>query len=157
MIPKKIEDYLSLPYHIEVIRETDPEDPGWVAWVKELPGCLTQADNFEELDGMIIDAMRGWIEIAVQDGIPIPLPQPEEQYSGKFVVRVPRQLHRQLVEEAGRQNVSLNQYVNYALAMAIRSVGAELPEPLDQEALYRLKSSLPHQVREKSQPRQQSK
>jgi antitoxin HicB len=157
MIPKEIEDYLSLPYHIEVIRETDPEDPGWVAWVKELPGCLTQADNFEELDGMIIDAMRGWIEIAVQDGIPIPLPQPEEQYSGKFVVRVPRQLHRQLVEEARRQKVSLNQYVNYALAMAIRSVGAELPEHLDQESLYHLKSSLPHQVREKSQPRQQSK
>jgi antitoxin HicB len=157
MVSKTVEEYLSLPYHIEVIRETDQEDPGWVAWVKELPGCLTQADKFEELEGMITDAMRGWIDIAIQDGIPIPLPQPDEQFSGKFVVRVPRQLHRQLVEEAGRQNVSLNQYVNYGLAMAIRSAGAELPEPLDQEAFYRLKSSLPHRVSEKSRPRQQPK
>jgi len=152
MKPQTIEDYLSLPYHIEMIRETDPENPGWVAYVRELPGCLTQADNFPELEEMIMDAMRGWLEIALQDGIPIPLPQSDEQYSGKFVIRLPRQLHRQLAEEAERQNVSLNQYINYALAIVIGRMGSDLPEPLDPDSLYRLRSTQPHQVRDKSHP-----
>lgn len=157
MIPNTIDGYLSLPYHIEIVRETDPEASGWVAWVRELPGCITQADSFEELEEMIMDAMRGWFELATQDGIPIPAPQPEEQYSGKFVVRLPRQLHRQLAEEAERQNVSLNQYVNYALAITIGSFRTEMPEPLNPDSLYRLKSTLPHLVREKSQSRLKSK
>ena len=109
MIPNIIDGYLSLPYYIEIVRETDPDASGWVAWVRELPGCITQADSFEELEEMIMDAMHGWFELAIQDGIPIPAPQPEEQYSGKFVVRLPRQLHRQLADEAERQNVSLTQ------------------------------------------------
>lgn len=152
MKPQTIEDYLSLPYHIEMIRETDPENPGWVAFVRELPGCITQADSFSELEEMIIDAMHAWLEIAIQDGIPVPLPQPDEQYSGKFVIRVPRQLHRQLAEEAARQNVSLNQYVNYALALVIGGLASDLPEPLNPDSLYRLRSPQPHQVRDKNQP-----
>ena len=150
MNPLTIDEYLRLPYHIEIIRETDPEDAGWVAQVRELPGCITQADNFDELEEMIRDAMRGWFEIAIQDGLPIPLPQADVEYSGKFVIRVPRQLHRQLAEEAERQNVSLNQYVNYALALVVGGLGSELPEPLKADSLYQLNAELPHQVREKS-------
>jgi len=63
--------------------------------------------------------MRGWLQVSLEDGDPIPEPRPEEEYSGKFVVRVPRSLHRQLVEEAERDGVSLNQYVNVALASAV--------------------------------------
>ena len=148
-----IEEYLRLPYHIEIIRETDPEDAGWGAQVRELPGCITQADNFEELEEMIQDAMRGWFEIAIQDGIPIPLPQADIEYSGKFVIRVPRQLHRQLAEEAERQNVSLNQYVNYALALVVGGLESELPKPLKADSLYQLNAEQPHQVREKSPAR----
>ncbi len=43
---------------------------------------------------MIREAMRGWISVALEDGIPVPEPKPDEDYSGKFVVRVPRSLHR---------------------------------------------------------------
>ena len=157
MTPSSVDEYITLPYHIEIIRETDPNVSGWVAWVRELPGCITQADSFEELEEMITDAMRGWFELALQDGIPIPAPQPEEQYSGKFVLRLPRQLHRQLAEEAERQNVSLNQYVNYALAITIGSLRTEVPEPLNPDSLYRLKSTLQHQVSDKGQPRLKSK
>lgn len=67
---------------------------------------------------MIEDAMRAWIETALEDGYPIPEPRPTDQYSGKFVVRVPRSLHRQLAEAATRDGVSLNTFVNVALARA---------------------------------------
>lgn len=45
-----------------------------------------------------------------------------EQYSGKFVARLPKSLHRELAQAAEREGVSLNALVNVALA---RYVGAE--------------------------------
>jgi hypothetical protein len=56
--------------------------------------------------------------------MPIPEPRPEEEYSGKFVVRVPRSLHRELVETAEREGVSLNQYINVALAGVVHQPSA---------------------------------
>jgi antitoxin HicB len=127
MSPRTLEEYLTLPYHIEVIRDNDEENPGWVARVVELPGCITQGDTFEELGEMIEDAMRSWIGVALEDGIPVPEPKPEEDYSGKFVVRVPRSLHRQLAEAAEREGVSLNQFINVALGMAVGRASAPTP------------------------------
>ncbi len=66
---KRLEDYLQLPYTIEVFRDTNEENPGWVARVVELPGCLTQGDTFAELGDMIQDAMRAWIETALHHSI----------------------------------------------------------------------------------------
>ena len=113
---KTIEEYINLPYTIELQR--DP-DVGWFVRVRELPGCMSQGDTAEEALTMIQDAMRAWIEIAIEDGAPIPEPRAEEDYSGKFVVRVPRSLHHALVEAAARDNVSLNQYINVALAQRV--------------------------------------
>ena len=86
---------------------------------------MSEGDTAEEAIEMIRDAMRAWIEVSLEDGYPIPEPRPLEDYSGKFVVRVPRSLHRELVDEAQRQGVSLNQYINVALARSVgRSVKA---------------------------------
>ena len=122
MTDKSVEGYLKLPYHIEIIRDDDEENPGWVARVIELPGCITQGDTFEELGEMINDAMRGWVGVALENGIPVPEPAPDEDYSGKFVVRLPRSLHRQLAQTAEREGVSLNQFINVALARAVEQV-----------------------------------
>ena len=122
-----IDDFLRLPYTIEVIRDESDGLPGYVARVVELPGCLTQADDFQELGEMIEDAMRAWIETALEDGQTIPEPWPIEAYSGKFVVRVPRSLHRQLVVAAESDGVSLNSFVNVALA---RVIGLETVVPV---------------------------
>ena len=46
----------------------------------------------------------------------IPEPIKEESLSGKFVIRVPKSLHRRLVIEAEKEGVSLNQYAMYKLA-----------------------------------------
>jgi antitoxin HicB len=126
MNQKNLEYYLNLPYTIEVLRETDADDPGWAARVVELPGCLTQGDTFEELGEMIRDAMRAWLETALEQGIAIPEPRPAEEYSGKFVVRVPKSLHRELAETAEREGVSLNALVNAALAKAVGAAGVEM-------------------------------
>jgi len=114
-----VEDYLKLPYTIEVIRDESDGYTGWFAKVEELPGCMTQADTFDELGEMIEDAKRAWIESALEEGVDIPLPRKAEDYSGKFVVRLPKSLHKQLVHTAHQEGVSLNTYVNVALSQAV--------------------------------------
>lgn len=137
MSNKTVEEYLALPYTIELIRETYPENTGWAARVVELPGCITQADTFEELGEMIDDAMRGWIEVSLEDGDPIPEPRLLDEYSGKFVARVPRSLHRDLVQSAERNGVSLNAFVNMALAQA---TGEQLTIKKETPLVYQMPS-----------------
>jgi len=105
---KPIEFYLNKVYPFVIY---PAEEGGYVAEIEELSGCMTQGETLDEVVRRIEDARRGWIEVAYEDGMEIPLPRTEEQYSGKFVVRLPKYLHRQLVEQAAREGVSLNQYV----------------------------------------------
>jgi antitoxin HicB len=121
---KTIEYYLNLPYTIELRGE--PEE-GWFVRVRELPGCMSEGDTAEEALMMIREAMHLWLEVAVEEGDAIPEPRAEEEYSGKFVVRVPRSLHRELVATAEREGVSLNQYINVALAGAVGRRAAPAP------------------------------
>ena len=118
---KTLDYYMKLPYTIEM--RPEPEE-GWFVRVKELRGCMSQGDTPEEAARMIQEAMLLWLEVALEEGLPIPEPRREEGYSGKFVVRVPRSLHRELAETAEQEGVSLNQYINAALA---HSVGRPFP------------------------------
>lgn len=124
-----IEYYMNLPYTIELVPESEG---GWFVAVKELRGCMSQGDTVEEAVEMIREAMQLWLEVALEENLPIPEPRPEEDFSGKFVVRVPRSLHRELVEEAERQGTSLNQYINVALARAIGRAPATSQQMSDQ-------------------------
>lgn len=103
-----LDQYLHLEYPFNVI--ADP-DGGYVVEYPDLKGCLTQADTLAEVAPMAEEARALWIEAAYEYGIDIPLPSYPEEYSGKFVVRLPRSLHRRLAESAERDGVSLNQYV----------------------------------------------
>ena len=128
---KTIEDYLGLPYTRELIPE--PEG-GWFVRIKELPGCMSQGDTPEEAMDMIEDAMTGWLETALAHGQAIPEPRHDEDFSGKFVVRVPKSMHRRLSDAAQADGVSLNQWIVAALASAL---GSELPRK-PQRTLNRL-------------------
>jgi antitoxin HicB len=123
---------MSLPYAIEVRQY---EDGTWFARMPELRGCMTEADTLEEAMEMIRDAQRAWIEACLEDATPIPEPpvrailkrrpqggpegpQHSEPYSGQFRVRLPRSLHRELVERADQEGTSLNQMVVSILSRA---------------------------------------
>lgn len=72
---KSLEYYLSLPYTIEIIPDSD--EGGYVARIKELKGCVTQAETWDELDTMIQEAKEGWLEVALEYGHSIPEPTGE--------------------------------------------------------------------------------
>jgi antitoxin HicB len=133
MSARSVDDYLAMPYTIEVVHDESDEYSGWFARVVELPGCMTQADTFAELEEMIEDAMRAWIETALEDGQVIPEPRSVEDYSGKFVIRVPKSLHRELVEAAEREGVSLNTFVNVTLGRAVGALHGTAPLKLQSD------------------------
>jgi len=128
---KDLDYYLKLPYTIELIPDSEQ---GWFVRIKELRGCMSQGNTVQEAYEMIQDAMRGWLEVAIEDNIPIPEPAPDEDYSGKFVVRLPRSLHRQLAQTAEREGVSLNQLINVALARAVEQVNPGISYPIEERS-----------------------
>ncbi|MGH7867884.1 MAG: toxin-antitoxin system HicB family antitoxin [Candidatus Dormibacteraceae bacterium] len=91
---------------------------GFFAKVVELPGCMTEADSWLELDDMIRDALVGWLAVALEHGDGIPEPHSAAKYSGKIMVRATHRLHRSVVEAAEREGVSMNQFVVETLAAA---------------------------------------
>jgi len=109
--------YLSLAYPVTI--HTDP-DGGYVAEIEELPGCMTQTETPEGAFKAIEDARQLWIKTTYEEGQDIPLPRDMEEHSGKFMVRIPRSLHRNLVRVAKREGVSLNQYVTSLLASGVQ-------------------------------------
>ncbi len=117
---RALDDYLALPYTIELVRDEDDEgNSGYVAEVEELPGCLSQGATPEEAIRNIFDAMEGWLSVALEDGRPIPEPRAGKNYSGRFLLRIPQTLHAELARVAEREGVSLNQYAATTLARAV--------------------------------------
>jgi antitoxin HicB len=146
MTTRTVNEYMKLPYTVEVFRDYSGDAPGYVARVVELPGCITQADSFAELELMLEDAMRLWIEVTLEDGREVPIPQRAVEYSGEFVVRVPRSLHRRLVEAAAHDGVPVDAFVTMALAQA---VGAQQASTAAAHTLYSLPDRQYAQVAER--------
>ena len=103
---------LQYPFHAHV----DPDLRGYVIVYPDLPGCLTQVEEMDEIPAMAEEVRRLWIEMEYERGHDIPLPTYPEEYSGKFNVRLPRTLHHALAGAAARDGTSLNQYVATLLA-----------------------------------------
>jgi predicted HicB family RNase H-like nuclease len=51
-----------------------------------------------------------WLKIYKDDGDPLPAPTVRSNYSGKFVVRVGKEMHKELAIRAAREGQSLNSY-----------------------------------------------
>jgi len=67
-------------------------------------------DNEIKVYQELCQAIEEWIKIHEEDGEPLPEPTAQKKYSGKFVVRVGKELHRELVIDALREGQSLNSY-----------------------------------------------
>ena len=114
---KDLSYYLNLPY--TVILRPD-EDGDVVARVEELPGCSAHGKSQREALESLEEAKELWITDCLESGDPIPEPLAEEALpSGKWLQRVPRTVHRKLIDLAKRERVSLNQFVTSVLSEAI--------------------------------------
>jgi predicted HicB family RNase H-like nuclease len=101
-------------YTYRVTRSED--DNEYVGLCAEYPSLSWLADTPEKtLKGirkLVADVLLDMIE----DNEPIPEPIACRHFSGKFMVRVPPDVHRKLAIQAAESNVSLNRIANSKLS-----------------------------------------
>jgi predicted HicB family RNase H-like nuclease len=93
-----------------------PEDGEFVGQCSEFPSLSHLApDHVEALVGI-----RALVSDVVADmrrnGEPVPEPFADRTWSGRFMVRIPSDLHRRLAIEAAEDGISLNRLVSNKLA-----------------------------------------
>lgn len=110
---RTLDDYLGLGYVYEVV---PAEEGGSVVRYTDLPSCFAQVEEGEDIRQVARDVLTEWLTLALEDGDDIPVPQAAREYSGRFVLRVPRSMHASLATAADREGVSTNTYIVSLLA-----------------------------------------
>ena len=108
-------------YPFTVRHLSEGEGGGYLAEVLDLNGCMADGETVEEAIHNLEDAINSWIKTAQELGHPVPLPSSDDEFSGKWVVRTPRNIHHRLVDMAKREGVSLNTLAVSLLAEGLGS------------------------------------
>lgn len=122
MEKKSLKYYLSLKYPFKIEALSEEDGGGFFITYPDLPGCMSDGETVEEALKMGEDAKKCWIEAALENGADIPKPYSfNENYNGRITLRTPKSLHRQLIEEAKDEGVSLNQYLLYLISKGCKN------------------------------------
>ena len=95
-----------IEYPFEVRPLAKDEGGGYAITFPDLPGCRSDGATPEEAIENGRDALQSWLAVASEFGDKTP--GPFAAVSGRFVQRVPRSLHAQLIACAKAEGVSLN-------------------------------------------------
>ena len=99
-------------------------------YVGTCPGLMMggiHGDEEAKVYRELCQAVEEWIKIYEEDGEPLPPPTASKEYSGKFVVRVGEELHKQLAINALREGESLNSYCLRIFKERFKSRRARMP------------------------------
>jgi len=99
----------SIEYPFEIRPLSKDEGSGYSIVFSDLPGCRSDGATPEEAIENGRDALKSWLAVARE--FDDHFPKPFSAVSGRFVQRVPRSLHAQLVAQAEAEGVSLNTLV----------------------------------------------
>ena len=95
----------------------------WSEEDSEHVGLCAEFPSLSWLAGTPEAALRGIRKVVADvvadlraNGEPVPEPVAGRRYSGKFMVRVPPEVHRRLAAEAAEQGVSLNRLASAKLS-----------------------------------------
>ena len=92
------------------------DDEEFVGLCTEFPSLSWLATTPEKALKGIFSVVKDCIVDMINNSEEIPLAISTRQYSGKFMVRVPPEVHRHLVIEAAESGVSLNRIASAKLA-----------------------------------------
>ena len=92
------------------------EDHEFVGLCAEFPSLSWLSVDPEEALRGIRALVKECVEDMIQNGESFPNPISTRKYSGKFMVRVPPEVHKHLATEAAESGVSLNRLASAKLA-----------------------------------------
>lgn len=99
-------------YNITIRRDSFDGEMLFEARVKELPDLLEYAETYGDAYDLAIDAIETTASAFAEKGKAFPDPKvPADQYSGRVTLRMPRSLHRSLVQLSDEEGVSLNHHI----------------------------------------------
>lgn len=104
-------------YNIKIFY--DKRDKEYGAYIEEIPEVSAYGRTIEEAVKELKTVYTEWLKICKEEGYPISKPLNLSKFSGKFVLRVPKSLHKRLVERAKKENVSLNQEAIYCITKGL--------------------------------------
>ena len=108
------------------VRPLRAEDGGgYLIEYPDLPGCISDGETIEDAIANGRDAKDAWSAAMREAGRPVPSPGADAAggYSGKWQLRTPKSLHRDLAERARREGVSLNAL---AVTLLARGLGEQV-------------------------------
>ena len=117
---KTLKYYMNLNYPVEIIKIPEANGGGYQARIPLLGkyAFLGDGDTIEEAIKELEQTKEYLFRKYLEEKIPIPEPEEEDEdkeYSGRFVLRIPKQLHRHLAQESKKNDSTLNQYCLYLL------------------------------------------
>jgi len=95
------------------------EDQEFVGLCAEFPSLSWLDKDQDQAFKGIRELVKEVISDMGKNGEKIPEPIAKKEYSGKFQVRIPKSVHRDLAIKAAEENISLNRLVNYKLTSSI--------------------------------------
>jgi predicted HicB family RNase H-like nuclease len=93
------------------------EDEEFVGLCSEFPGLSWLDEDHQKALSGILALVQDCINDLESHHEPIPIPLTRKEYSGKFMVRIPPDQHRQLAIQATEQGISLNRLVSSKLVV----------------------------------------
>lgn len=114
---KELDYYLKTVYPFTV--RPDLDDGGYIVEFPDLRYCVGTGNTTEDAikDAMI--AKEEWIKAAYEDNVSIPEPGSSEKYNGRISLRIPKSLHKSIVESAKKEGVSANQFISHLISLGM--------------------------------------
>jgi len=119
----QLKELLKINYPTTIEKISEEEGGGYCASIPMLSNALFRGDGetreeaLDNLDTIKSHIFKRWID----EGINIPIPQNNniEECSGKFLIRMPRELHFDLQRKARENATTLNQYCVFLLSKSV--------------------------------------
>ena len=113
---KNLKYYMKLKYPTQITEISAEDGGGYLIEIPLLKGCVSDGETITEALKNIEEAKEEWFAYMLENNLSIPEPADISKYSGKFVVRIPKSLHKTISEQSRMEGLSLNQYVANSLA-----------------------------------------
>jgi antitoxin HicB len=113
---QSVGEILARPYAVDFEYGSSPGE-GVLAYLLEWPDCFAAGRTRAEALRKLEVAMRELVRYRLLRSLEIP--KPAADFSGRFVLRLPARLHRDVERRAKSEGVSLNSWLTQAIAREI--------------------------------------
>ena len=104
-------EFKSKAQKYRVLIQWDEKKQEFIAIAPELGNCMARAKTQREAIELINTNIEQYLDKLDKQNMPVPIPFAERQFSGKILVRIDPNLHRDIAMQAAMEGISMSQYI----------------------------------------------